>query len=164
MRDVTEHVYRKHRQGLFTLALSITQSAEAAEDAIQTAFERLWRRGLPPGDPVAYVYRSVRNAAIDQRRRSRTRDAVEDRARSQASIYDGAARPADTASRAETAELLRAAIERLPAEQRETIVLRIHSELKFEQIAAILDQPLGTITSRYRRGLEALRERLGRLP
>ena len=52
------------------------------------------------------------------------------------------------------------ALETIPAEQKETIVLRVYSRLKFRTIAQILHEPLGTITTRYRRGLAALAELL----
>ncbi len=73
-------LYALHRQGLFTLALSITRRRERAEDAVHEAFVKLCAplhgRGeqdeptpVRPTDPVAYAYRMVRHAAIDQVRR-----------------------------------------------------------------------------------------------
>src|SRR4051795_7972904 len=70
-----EDIYARHRQGLFTLALSITRCAARAEDAVHDAFVRLCRRrsvSAPVNgtgtasqpDPVAYVFASVRNAAV----------------------------------------------------------------------------------------------------
>ena len=64
MRQDLERVYRTHRQGLFTLALAITRDADAAEDAVQSAFERMVRSpGAPPADLAAYAFAAVRNAA-----------------------------------------------------------------------------------------------------
>ena len=66
-------IYSGHRQGLFTLALSITRNRHQAEDAVHEAFVRLCRRPHSADEPTAYVYRAVRNAAIDQtRKRART--------------------------------------------------------------------------------------------
>ena len=66
MRRSLERIYRKHRQGMYSLALSITRRPQAAEDAVQEAFVKLWRLGpAPRGDPVAYTYAAVRNAAND---------------------------------------------------------------------------------------------------
>jgi len=77
VRDALEAIYREHRQGLFTLALSITRRGDRAEDAVHDAFARLCRGTTQPaGDPVAYVYATVRNAAIDIIR-SRTEPAVD---------------------------------------------------------------------------------------
>src|SRR3954452_9099285 len=70
-----EDIYARHRQGLFTLALSITRCAARAEDAVHDAFVRLCRRrsvaaplegtgAASQPDAVAYVFASVRNAAV----------------------------------------------------------------------------------------------------
>lgn len=58
-------LYLNHRQGLFSLALSITGSRQQAEDAVHEAFAKMAGRKLPEGDPVPYVFKVVRNAAID---------------------------------------------------------------------------------------------------
>ena len=68
-----ERIYRDHRQGLFTLALSITRCPDLAEDAVQDAFTRLWRSEIEPqGDSTAYVFASVRNAALELARGRRS--------------------------------------------------------------------------------------------
>ena len=157
MRRALERIYRAHRQGLFTLALAIAGRQELAEDAVHEAFVRLWRRRrAPAGDLVAYVFAAVRNAAIDQLRRRRTTAGEAD-----VSIYDGAAVPPDAAmAAAERSRLLREAVEALPADQREAVVLRIYAGLTFQQVAEALGQPLPTVASRYRRALERVRQRL----
>ena len=69
-----EDIYRDHRRGLFGLALSVVREAATAEDAVHEAFARLARqKGPPDGDATAYVYKAVRNAAIDQARRRKAR-------------------------------------------------------------------------------------------
>ncbi len=159
MQASLERIYRRHRQGLYTLSLSITRSPSQAEDAIQEAFTRLWKRqSRPQGDAIAYVFAAVRNAAVDQVRRNRSKRFFE---HLPASIYDGQLPdPASAAADAEQIEAISKALENLPAEQREVIVMRIYSGLKFAQIAEALAQPLPTITSRYRRALERLRGNL----
>jgi RNA polymerase sigma factor (sigma-70 family) len=79
-------LYQQHRQGLYTLALSITRNPHRAEDAVQDAFVRLYRRHRPAvGDPASYVFMAVRNASIDQIRK-RKRDQ-----RAASCIYEDAA-------------------------------------------------------------------------
>lgn len=158
MRRTLEAIYRGHRQGLFTLALAITGRAEPAEDAVHEAFVRLWKQKRPlAGDLVAYVFAAVRNAAIDQvRRRAAARQAPE-------SIFDHAAtNPAAAAVEAEQFRLLRQAVEALPPRQCEAVVLKTYAGLTFQQMASVLDEPLPTVASRYRRALDrigrALRE------
>ena len=70
MRELIEAIYQNHRQGLYTLALSITRNPDRAEDAVHDAVVRLCRTSpTPTGDPVAYVFAAVRNAAIDIKRK-----------------------------------------------------------------------------------------------
>jgi len=149
-----ERIYREHRQGLFTLALSTTGCPESAEDAVHDAFVRLWKSRLRPGgDPVAYVFASVRNAARDLVRRRRGTVGL-----SHTVFAPGQDDPSRAAAESEEAALLRAAVEGLPGPQREAVVLRVYAGLTFEQIAEVLGEPLPTVASRYRRALERIRE------
>ena len=161
MRASLETVYRRHRQGLFTLALSITRRPSQAEDAIQEAFARLWKtRARPQGDIVAYVFAAVRNAAIEQcrGRRPELRGQVPP-----VSIYDGrAVDPAAAAMDAEQMDAARRALDSLPDDQREVVVMRIYGGLKFAQIAEALGRPMPTITTRYRRALAKLQTQMRR--
>lgn len=156
MRRTLEAIYREHRQALFTLALAITGREELAEDAVHEAFLRLWaRRPSPAGDLVAYVFAAVRNAAIDQLRRRRPAGEVP------MSIFDGAAaNPAVAAVEAEQFRLLRRAVEHLPDKQREAVVLKTYAGLTFQQMAAVLGEPLPTVAARYHRAIAKVREAL----
>jgi RNA polymerase sigma-70 factor, ECF subfamily len=156
VQDRLEQIYREHRQGLFTLALSITRSRDLAEDAVQDAMARLWRSDRrPEGDWVAYVFASVRNSALGAARRRRTTAALP------ASIYDARqANPAASAVEEERRRKVRDAMGRLPGGQRQAIVLRLYAGLSFRQIAEVLGEPLPTVASRYRRGLLQIKEML----
>lgn len=159
MTEVFEAIYLDHRQGLFSLALSITGNPDRAEDAVQEGFARLFRlKANPTGDPVAYAFAAVRNAAVDQKRRGRGKAPV----LAGDAIFEG--RPADddgpdaASLSSEQEDHVRRAINELPAEQQETIVMKIYGGLTFEQISASLELPLGTVASRYRRGLERMKK------
>jgi RNA polymerase sigma-70 factor (ECF subfamily) len=148
--------YAGHRQQLYTYALSITRQREAAEDAIQRAFQQLLSRNALPADLRPYVFRCVRNAALDGLRRDQTR---------QESIFanDGHAELATPLS----GPLLSAAeidaqLQRLSPDERETLVLKIYDALTFQEIAELRDVPLPTVASWYRRGLEKLRALLAK--
>ena len=151
-----ESLYREHRQGLFSLALTVTRDPERAEDAVHEAFVRLVERGVPEGaDPAAYAFGAVRNAAVDQLRRRRP-------SAGPASLYaveeDGPDRGviADEEDRR-----LAAAVEALPDEEREVVVLYVHGSLGFAQVAEVVGASLSTVHGRYRRALERLRRELG---
>ena len=156
MRQEIEAIYRRHRQGLFALALSITRSPELAEDAVHDACARLLRlRPTPQTDAVAYVFASVRNAALEQARRRRPSVELP------AGLFDPRqSDPALAASDAEQQRLARNAVDNLPLRQRETVVLRLYANLTFEQIAEVLGEPLPTVASRYRRALERIKQAL----
>lgn len=155
-----ERLYSECRQQLFTCALAITNSPARAEDAVHDAFCRLLRReqenvSAATSDIKAYVFRAVRNAAVDQyRRRSVAPGPLPD------FVFDPAPSPTASAEDTEFRSQMIALLVQLPADERETIVEHLYGELTFQQIATIRDVPLGTVTSWYRRGLAKLRQKL----
>ena len=154
-------MYVTHRQGLFTLALSITGCGAAAEDAVHDAFGRLLERGVPDGaDAAAYVFGAVRNAAIDRRRVHRPAP-LDD-----GSLFDGRADadPGAPLAADDEATHVRAAVDRLPEDLKQVLVMRVYGGLTFQQIADAHDAPLSTIASRYGRALDTLRAALGDQP
>lgn len=140
--------YVGHRQLLFTYALSLTADRSAAEDALHSAFQHLLARAGLPADLRPYVFRCVRNATIDARRRDR---------RNGDSIF--APVPDTTAPPLQAAELQQC-LEALSADERETIVLKIFDGFTFQEIADLRRLPLPTVASWYRRGLDKLRRLL----
>ena len=158
MKAELERIYSENRQGLYTLALSITRQPEQAEDAVHDALLRLCKtESKPSGDPVAYVFAAVRNAAVDQiRKRARAID-------SGVSVFadptiDTDTWPDQAAATSERDALLRRAVDDLPDDQREAIVLKLFAGLTFDQIARSRNEPLSTVSSRYRRALERLKK------
>jgi RNA polymerase sigma-70 factor, ECF subfamily len=136
-----------------------TRSASDAEDIVQEAFVRYWKhqRGLG-GNPIGLLFASVRRAATDQARRNLRRST-----REQASDYavsDDAPWFDVSETDPERQALLEASIKRLPADQREVLVLKIWGELTFDEISRELDIPANTAASRYRYALAALRKEL----
>ena len=158
MRQELERIYRDHRQGLFTLALSIARCPDLAEDAVHEAFARLWQSKVrPKGDPVAYVFAAVRNVALELVRRHRRPVAAAE------SIFSRQPTdPASAAIQSERQQLVRRAVDGLPIRQRQVVVLRLHAGLTFQQIAETFDEPLQTVASRYRRALGQIKKTLGK--
>ncbi|HME87870.1 MAG TPA: sigma-70 family RNA polymerase sigma factor [Chthoniobacterales bacterium] len=141
--------------GLVLFARQWARSAADAEDIVQEAFVRFWRkqhdirnRGL--------LYATVRSIALDFLRRDSRRARREMAA---VSDVDQAIPPAfeidDDSQRA-----LVAAIELLPSEQREVLTLKIWNELTFAEIASALGISQNTAASRYRYALAALKKNL----
>jgi RNA polymerase sigma-70 factor (ECF subfamily) len=149
-----DDLYRHHRQPLLLTAWNILRCPCLAEDAVHSAFARLAKLRKPPYQPKLYVFRAVRNAALDfARARARRREepipADIDRVSCEF-LADGR----------DSLSAVSAALEKLDALAREVVELHIHSALTFHEIAALLEQPLPTVASRYRRALEKLRETL----
>jgi RNA polymerase sigma-70 factor (ECF subfamily) len=144
-------LYDKHGPALVAYACSFVADAAAAEDVVHEVFLRLLSAEIrTPDVPVAYVYRAVRNAALNARR-SGQRDAPLDANSSVFERRDG---------NREAALALQHALAELPEEQREVVVMRVWSGMTLEEVAAATAAPLNTVASRYRYALEKLRERL----
>jgi RNA polymerase sigma factor (sigma-70 family) len=125
----------------------------AAEDVVQDVFIRLMAERRWPDEPLAWMYRAVRNAAVsavrsDVRRRQREQTSAAMRG----AWFDA---PPDGLIDAPVAE---AAVKALPDELREVVVLRIWSQLGFQQIAELVGVPVSTVHDRYRRGLTDIRK------
>ena len=154
--EALRSLYAGRRQQLFTYALSITHDRESAEDVIHQVFQRLLKKGALPQNLLPYVFRSVRNAALDDLRRTRVRAS---------SLFDetemGDSFPSP-AGGALLASELEEALNAVSCDEREVIVLRIYNALTFQEIADLRDLPLSTVTSWYRRGLETVKAKLGK--
>lgn len=158
MENLSE-IYTQHKQGLFSLAVSVTRNSAEAEDAVQDAFMKLARKNIvPKGDPVSYVYATVRNAALDRlRKKKRVVDVPE-------FVFDeeksNEPKPGIELQEQERNFIIRKEIEKLEEPQREVIIMKLFSGLTFEQIAEILQEPLSTVSSRYARTLKSLKYRM----
>ena len=158
MENLSE-IYTQHKQGLFSLAVSVTRNSAEAEDAVQDAFMKLAKKNIvPKGDPVSYVYATVRNAALDRlRKKKRIVDVPE-------FVFDeeksNDPKPGIELQEQERNFIIRKEIEKLDEPQREVIVMKLFSGLTFEQIAEILKEPLSTVSSRYARTLKSLKYRM----
>jgi len=152
-------IYQRHRRGLFALALSITGCPMRAEDAVHDAFARLCRMNLSgAANADAYAFIAVRNAALDLLRRSDRAISVEE---TSVPLFDfDQSDPQRRAMDWEQQECVAREVEKLSADQREVVLMRIYGGLRFAQIAAILGAPLPTVVARYRRALQRLKQRL----
>jgi RNA polymerase sigma-70 factor (ECF subfamily) len=137
------------------LVLCARQWCAEPEDVVQDAFVKLVRQSRQPPDAVAWLYRVVRNGAIDAARRAQRRQRRE----------SAAARPVRWFVEPEVdgldAETAVAALQDLAPDQREVIVARHWGGLSFEQIAEMAGCSASTAFRRYTAGVEALRKQLG---
>jgi RNA polymerase sigma-70 factor (ECF subfamily) len=147
--------FRRHGPKLLLCARQWTVSMADAQDVVQDAFVRFWRRqrGLS-GEPLALLLTSVRRAGLDISRRRVRRAAREAGALADAPLFE----PLPDGDDRRVA--IEAALGRLPLEQREVLALKIWGGLTFAQIAGQLGIPANTAASRYRYALGALRREL----
>jgi RNA polymerase sigma-70 factor (ECF subfamily) len=127
----------------------------APEDVVQDAFCKLAARSTLPDDPVAWLYRVVRNAAIDAGKAERRRQRREATVARPVQWFDEAAIDGLDAAAAV------AALESLPDEQREVIVGRLWGGMTLEEIATVVGCSVSSAHRRFEAGITALRERLG---
>jgi RNA polymerase sigma-70 factor (ECF subfamily) len=123
---------------------------EDAQDVVQEAFVRVWKRRGKERVRDAYFFAATRHAAIDHQRSSSRRGHRE--AETSPLFAEPELPPALTTQDVE------AALGRLPPEQREAVVLRIWGGLAFGEIGEATGAPADTAASRYRYGLAALRK------
>jgi RNA polymerase sigma-70 factor (ECF subfamily) len=128
-----------------------TRCEADAQDVLQDALVEVWRRGEGRTPDHALVFATIRRRAIDLARRDGRRE-----------LREQVAPDWFHTSAAETAhdDELERAVKSLPSHLREVVVLKVWSELTFQQIADMLGVPLNTAASRYRYALEHLRTAL----
>jgi RNA polymerase sigma-70 factor, ECF subfamily len=148
------------------LALQVLRDRAAAEEALVEVYAQVWRQAArydpEKGSVLSWIATIARTRAVDVRRgRSRalerraTLDEVE-----LAALCDAGPGPVDATADGERARLVRAALDALPREQRRALEAAFFGGLSHSEIAEALGQPLGTVKTRIRSGLAALRAAL----
>ncbi|MFQ5804993.1 MAG: RNA polymerase sigma factor [Phycisphaerae bacterium] len=144
----------------FAYAWQMLRNHDDALDAVQTALTAVWqhRRRLRAGrDPRGWFYRVLRNKCVDVLRSRRVHQPAT--LASEPPDRSGTD-PARAADRREELKHLRQALEKLPEQMREIVLLRDFHDLAYAEIATVLDIPPGTVMSRLHRARSALRQRL----
>ncbi|HTK29726.1 MAG TPA: sigma-70 family RNA polymerase sigma factor [Vicinamibacterales bacterium] len=156
-------LYDRHSRLLFGLILRILRDRSEAEEVLQEVFVLVWTRArtynVALGSPAAWLVRVARNRAIDRLRSN----AVRLRAVEAAPLPAAGASPEASATLGEQQRTVAAALAALPPEQRELIEHAYFLGLTQTELAERFNLPLGTVKTRVRTGLQALRERLGGL-
>lgn len=155
-----ERLYDEHAQALFAFLLNLTRNEDDTRDVLQEVFVKLARQPQllrVAHDQRAFLLRLAHNAAIDLMRRRGARDKYHEQFAS-----EGIASFASTPDPDETVfrTRLAAALGQLPPEQCAVVHLKLWEGLTFEQIAGALEIPPSTAASRYRYGIDKLRELL----
>jgi len=163
-----EVLYDRYVRQCFGLALRLLQDPPLAEEVVQEVFTKVWTRpgsySAQKGKFVSWLLSLVHHRCIDElRRSSRTQVSLEDPVTG--SVLDTTADPnSDPAAEVwlgEQQRVVRQALEEIAPQQRQVLELAYYGGLSQSEIAARLDQPLGTVKTRTRQGLKSLRVLLG---
>jgi RNA polymerase sigma-70 factor (ECF subfamily) len=161
-RDALDRLLRRHYERVYAVCRRITGNDADAADASQEAMVAAVR-GLERFDHRAafstWIYRIATNASLDELRRRRRRPVPDD--------HESSVEHLDPSSTSRFDALgdrlqLDAAIAALPPDFRAAVVLRDVADLDYEEIATVLDVPIGTVKSRIARARAALASSLGR--
>lgn len=148
---VLEDIYDLVGPRLVRYAFALTRNHDDAEDAFQAAMVRLARfpHALARADnPWAYFVRMVRNEALRLMQKRKGTSALP--------VTELGTEEPFPLDEAEMKRSIRLAVEKLPPNQSEVVVLKIWEEMTFLEIADVLDESPNTVASRYRYGLEKL--------
>ncbi len=156
-KDAFCRIYAKYKNDLFALAVSLSNDASLAEDAVHdvfVSFAQMVARFELRGSLKSYLSTCVANR-VRKLKRNESRFANE---RAEAGvIHRDSNRPDESAVLVEDLNLVGEALTELPHEQREVILLHLHSGLTFREIAKLQNMSINTVQSRYRYGLQKLR-------
>ncbi|QEG25099.1 RNA polymerase sigma factor [Mariniblastus fucicola] len=140
------------------LEIYASQWCRSPEDCVQEAFVGLAARKPPPDCNVAWLYRAVRNRAINAARSAKRRtDHERQRSFEIASKVAAEFDPSQMATRRDEEQQLLSSLELLPADSRETVVLRIWSGLTWQQIAELTETSSSSAQRKYVQAIEQLR-------
>lgn len=141
---------------LINLSAGICRDRHRAEDIVQDAFVKLWRRPPEAGEVAwaSWLRRVVVNLSINALQRTRRPAALPEQ------VGDGRSRPEVVVEHDEWMQRIGAAMDRLDEPKRAILALRAIEQLSYEEIARCLGIPIGTVMSRLNRARTALMEEM----
>lgn len=159
-RESMRSIYEMYKDDLLTLANALLNDIGASEDVVHdvfVSFAQSLDKFQIKKSLRAYFVTCVRNLARDRiRMRSRRLDKLIKHRQSESAKAEVDS-PCKITLQKESNLLIRDAIEQLPYDQREVVVLRIRADLTFKEIASIQSVSINTVQGRYRYGLNKLR-------
>jgi RNA polymerase sigma-70 factor (ECF subfamily) len=160
-----DNTFLEYLDGLYGYAIVLSRNQSQAEDLVQETYLRAiakMRQLRQDSNVKSWLFTILRNIWLNQLRKRKIRGAVEEWDEEKAGMQaSGSADPYRAHVSSVEQEQVRKAIQQLPVHFREVIVLREYEELSYQEIAAMLKVPVGTVTSRLARARSQLREVLG---
>ncbi len=163
--DQFNRAYREHAPAMLATATRVLREPAAAEDVVQDVFMHLWRKPdrFDPtrGSLSSYLTMTARSRALDRWRTRVARDAAVERSAQQVRLERPVAEDAaEPVLRKDSRRRVLRALDELPGDQREAVLLAFGKGLTAREIALAAKVPLGTAKSRVRLGLQKARTEL----
>lgn len=152
-------LFERHQRRLYNFCLRLTGDRQLAEDLVQEVFTRILKYRhtyREDSDFLVWTYQMARNACADHFRKRGRMSEVDEEPREETAAVEP--RPLDELESAEAVDLLRQALDALPLEKRELLVLSRFQNLKYEQIAELLGITVGAVKVRVHRAVKQLRD------
>ena len=154
-------LYDRYARLVFSLALKILNDRAGAEEVVQEVFVKVWRRAqdyrADRGKFSSWLTGIAHHHAIDELRRRRVRPSAAGDETAAAEVMDGEPSPTERAEQNMEHRLIVDALKQIPIEQRRTIELAYFNGFTQQEIAKKLNEPLGTVKTRMRLGMQKLR-------
>ena len=162
-QDALHSLYERSHRAVFTLIIRITANRETAEEVTLDVFHEVWRRASnyreADGTVLGWIMIQARSRAIDRLRFDQRKKRVQPGTGAPL-LPAVTANPDDLIAFKQQSTALRNALRVLTSDERHAIEAAFFSELTYAEVAARLNQPLGTIKTRIRSGLYKLRQAL----
>jgi RNA polymerase sigma-70 factor (ECF subfamily) len=156
-----EALYQRYSRPIFSLALKILGDREVVEEVVQEVFLRLWTRAQgynsERGKLLSWLLTITHHRAIDELRRRRTQPETDGLQEQLAAIEEPEGDPSTSLAHVEERAAVQDALGQLPPAQRKPIEMAYYGGMTQVEIALALREPLGTIKTRMRLGMQKLR-------
>jgi RNA polymerase sigma factor (sigma-70 family) len=150
-------LFERHHRRLFNFCLRLTGNRQTAEDLVQEVFTRILKYRhtyRPDSDFLVWTYQMARNAAADYfKKRGRMSEVDEE----PVDVVSPEALPSEELESEERLATLRRALDRMPVDKRELLIMGRFRNLKYEQIAEVLGCTVGAVKVRMHRAVKDLR-------
>ena len=160
--DAVAELYDRHARPVYSLALRILGDVTEAEDVVQEVFSQAWRQAsrysTSRGAVAAWLLMLARSRALDRLRAIRARPESVSGERAADNLVDSGLPVDSQVISFEQISRVRTALDELPMLQKVAIELAYFEGFTHAEIAARLEQPLGTVKTRIRLALMKLRE------